>query len=843
MKESVTKFDLEAAFKALDEIEIPESKSGVKANKPALNEIFSRKSKFDALFEEYYDISSSTELNDAKDARDAEIAKAKLARIEKIVDLEAESAEDLLTSYVGKLIIQCPQCMTLFYKDPEDVEESEDDANTVNVNEVCQHCGNESGYTLVGKVGEATQEEMDNYDTSELDLEGDEEFDDSKTIDVDSTEEVNDDLDLENLEDEDIDLGKLEDIDLEEEEIEEEPESDKKEESHFVNHEGQTLIEKLNEEANIDVSADEFEELINSSEFKKPISDSAVRAMLDTENDSKTTNEELVETIFEIYSNNNCNKLTEGTGAETANIIKDILGSISKDGKQNWTKAITDVIDAVPNDYLDDLFDIAKNKLANVKLDVAAKDKIIDAAGNKISGATDNADTLDEILSLINIDEIDESTLKSCIVTALGIVAIIEPTPIVDVITAIVTILPANVIKKVISVITKLANPLNLADITKKFLMNESILESYSDEDAVSLEEGIFDKLKDKFSGLVDKVTDKLKSREDKADWILSNAMEDYADVKLDDEGKIVPDDSNRRFKNFIVIGYTDKYDNGKEITKVPTYNNKNLVVGMNRPEVKASYKDADSIAKGWSMRQGNGPAFIYMAKDIDDDKAAFLCQYFKGELENDQLEYYFDIVKKDLKGAKLTAEGGMDQSDYKETPASEVEQGMKIQLDDETAEVTKVNQSRIGKNILAIEVKFSDGTTETMNVNATTSMSVLKESVKKLNMSSIMDTLEDLHESSLETAIANSLIEAHKNVAGFRLKDCSYINEEFKVDGTIHYVSGETSKTTYTFNEAFERNTNTVELLGHNKNLVESKQFKLAGYIKDKTLVTESFK
>ena len=54
MKESITKFDLESAFKALDEIEVPTADK-VRANRPALTEIFSRKSKFDALMEEYYD--------------------------------------------------------------------------------------------------------------------------------------------------------------------------------------------------------------------------------------------------------------------------------------------------------------------------------------------------------------------------------------------------------------------------------------------------------------------------------------------------------------------------------------------------------------------------------------------------------------------------------------------------------------------------------------------------------------------------------------------------------------------------------------------------------------------
>ena len=126
MKESITKFDLEAAFKALDDLDTPVAEKGIRANKPALNEIFSRKSKFDALFEEYYDVGSTEELSDAQEAREAEVAKAKLARIEKIVDLDADSPDDLLTSYVGKYIIQCPQCMTLFYKNPEDVETSEE---------------------------------------------------------------------------------------------------------------------------------------------------------------------------------------------------------------------------------------------------------------------------------------------------------------------------------------------------------------------------------------------------------------------------------------------------------------------------------------------------------------------------------------------------------------------------------------------------------------------------------------------------------------------------------------------------------------------------------------------
>ena len=390
MKESITKFDLESAFKALDEIEIPEA-GKVKANKPALTEIFSRKTKFDALMEEYYDISSTDGLEGAKDAREAEIAQAKLARIEKIVDLEAESADELLTSYVGKLIVQCPQCMTLFYKNQEDVVASEEDPTTVNVNEVCQHCGNESGYSLIGKVGEAdaaeepaTEEPMEA--DGELDLDLDLDIENDEATEEVPAEELNLDGDLEelNLEDEEateeekteesfnagegqplneelVDDKELDDkleahneyieylraaiaqeeeklekatneqvkvaiqrnidafkADLEsalpeavkdgsaiEEPVEEatvedviadEPVNDivPEENTEDVAEEvTESLTEALHEEA----GEDDFDELLNSPEFQKPISDTAVRAMLNAEEDDKK--EESIERYFD----------------------------------------------------------------------------------------------------------------------------------------------------------------------------------------------------------------------------------------------------------------------------------------------------------------------------------------------------------------------------------------------------------------------------------------------------------------------------------------------------------------------------------------------------------------
>lgn len=295
MKESITKFDLEAAFKALDDLETPVAEKGIRANKPALNEIFSRKSKFDALFEEYYDVGSTDELSEAQEAREAEVAKAKLARIEKIVDLDADSPEDLLTSYVGKYIIQCPQCMTLFYKDQEDVVTSEDDESVVNINEVCQHCGNESGYTLIGKVGEAEEElpaetaetadeEGEDVATEEPADDGAEDAGDGEAAAEDG--EAGDEFDLSDLDFEDA-------------------EEETTEESFANTGDGSPLLEQLEEDAeasdneadDADISDAEFKELLSSDEFTAPVSSKAAKAMLDNLDEATIPCEALEEAL------------------------------------------------------------------------------------------------------------------------------------------------------------------------------------------------------------------------------------------------------------------------------------------------------------------------------------------------------------------------------------------------------------------------------------------------------------------------------------------------------------------------------------------------------------------
>jgi len=664
MKESITKFDLEAAFKALDEIDVPVAEKGVKANKPALTEIFSRKSKFDALFEEYYDIGTTDGLDNAKEAREAEVAKAKLARIEKIVDLDADSPEDLLTSYVGKYIMQCPQCMTLFYKDKEDIVESEDDPTTVNVNEVCQHCGNESGYTLIGKVGEAEPEEA--TDDTELEMTDGEDI----PVDDESVEEPNEDGSEEDLAD--LDLGgDLEELDLD---IEDD-ESEANESFNASSADAVSLTEDLTEDTELETSAEDFEKLINSPEFKKPITDGEARAMMDEFNEDEKVEEGLLDKVL------------------------DPLGIISEDaGKQN-----------------------------------------------------------DELTESVNVNN---ETLKYAVINSDGTYAGVPCT--------------------------------SKEEARELAAQKEGRVIVELNETSEELEEGIFDKVKDKFADTIDKISSKLKSREAKADWVRENAMEDYGTVKVDNSGKLIPDEKNQRFHTFIVLGFTEKYSNGKLITMAPSFNNKDLVLGKNGKQIKKNYKDADNIAKGWSTQPGNGPAFVYLAKDENGTDAVFLCEYFKGELENDQLEKYFNVVKKAMKGAKLMAKGGMNQTE-EESQSEEA----------------------------------------TSNEEATTE-----------GLTTLMSGVEELQETALEKLISDSLVEAYGNVAGFRLTECSYLDEKLSVNGKVFFTSGNTRNISYTFNEAYTNEEGKAVLHGLNEKLGLDKQFVLTGDTKtlNKTFIAESF-
>jgi hypothetical protein len=202
-------------------------------------------------------------------------------------------------------------------------------------------------------------------------------------------------------------------------------------------------------------------------------------------------------------------------------------------------------------------------------------------------------------------------------------------------------------------------------------------------------------------------------------------------------------------------------------------------------PETKDAYVEADKIAKSWSQIQGNGPAFIYLAKDIDDPEAFFMCEYFEGKLMYDQLDTYYKSIKKDIEAAILL-------------------------------KLNKVAQE---------------------NTDSATSAEESFSFVSK-DLNVLFEELDAVQEYSLENIISNSLTESYKNVTNFKLNSCSYLDKKFIIEGTIQFKSGNTRKTTYTFNEAFIK-ADKITLRGLNEKLGSDKQFYITGYTEDKTFIT----
>lgn len=657
MKDSVTKFDLEAAFKALDSLSIPVPQKGIKANRVDLTETLSKKSKFDVLFEDYYNVADSTDLATAKEAREAEIAKAKLSRIEKIVDLNADSPDDLLTSYVGKYIIQCPQCMTLFYKDAEDVEESDDDPTTVNVAETCQHCGNASGYTLIGKVGavdpeslsipeetseetpeetpEETEQEPDLTDTQETDEDAQDKGAEITAEEAPEEEDSTDEADFDSL-------AALEDDDNE---------KDNHMES-LKNLPASNLNEGIQ---GAEPSADDFKDLISSAEFKKPISDTAVRAMLQN----------------------------MGEDYKSADSESDIRLAIKK--------------------------------------------------------------TLDDLQYQYGEEDID------AIIEQLSVSNILNPT------------------KDDIAI---------------------AIAVYFSDDNI--LEEGIVDNWAAK---LVDAFTKKFKSRDSKADWILENAAKDYNKTVVDKQGKTTLEKTNRQFNTFLVLGFTDTFDDGRRIVSAPDFTCTNLVLGT-APQVRETFAEADAVAKGWSMQQKNGPAFIFFAEGKEDNKPAFCCEYFEGNLINDQIEKYFDLVKKSLKGAKLMSKGSKDE--------------------DNTTEPTESNDT--------------DSKADSESVEDTN---------ESISLTDFISNLESIDESSLQAKLSEYLIEKYSTFAHFKITSCEYLNEQLVVLGNLYDTLGNKIKTSFKFVECCKDSQTENSFISLNESLAGNKKFKIVGQVKNKTFIT----
>lgn len=98
-----------------------------------------------------------------------------------VIDLDAETEEEVKDSYVGDVILDCPVCHTNLFKNIDDVVIDEE-TNLCCVGEVCPVCGQEDGFTILGKVAPFEEE------TEEAEVEVTAEPDDFE-VDIEDKEE------------------------------------------------------------------------------------------------------------------------------------------------------------------------------------------------------------------------------------------------------------------------------------------------------------------------------------------------------------------------------------------------------------------------------------------------------------------------------------------------------------------------------------------------------------------------------------------------------------------------------------------------------------------------------
>lgn len=191
-------------------------------------------------------------------------------------------------------------------------------------------------------------------------------------------------------------------------------------------------------------------------------------------------------------------QMNEGTGADTRKLTSDALKLAAEGDKREWANTASKVVDLIPDSFADDLFDAVKEKFSDVRLNAEAKKKIADSsAGNVTEEQLEDSDTLGKVLELFDSFEWAKKNpdlLKSFIVVVLGILAIPEPTPVLELVTSIILLVPADVVAKIFAFLNT-TSVVGMAGHIANQLHKKSKNEDYIEEDETcdSITEALYD--------------------------------------------------------------------------------------------------------------------------------------------------------------------------------------------------------------------------------------------------------------------------------------------------------------------------------------------------------------
>ena len=111
-----------------------------------------------------------------------------------VIDPEAETEDELQDTYIGKVILHCPVCNSMIYKDLEDIVK-DDVEELVNIGEECPYCYTSEGFKVIGIVSpfeetsEKEEQEDEEEDPAEEENEPEEQVDEELTEEFEKVEE------------------------------------------------------------------------------------------------------------------------------------------------------------------------------------------------------------------------------------------------------------------------------------------------------------------------------------------------------------------------------------------------------------------------------------------------------------------------------------------------------------------------------------------------------------------------------------------------------------------------------------------------------------------------------
>ena len=121
-----------------------------------------------------------------------QLLKTPASNIANVIDPEAETEDELEDTYIGKVILHCPVCNSMIYKDLEDIVK-DDVEEVVNIGEECPYCYTSEGFKVIGIVSpfeeeQEEEQEDETEDTAEEEEEPEEQVDEELTEEFEKVE-------------------------------------------------------------------------------------------------------------------------------------------------------------------------------------------------------------------------------------------------------------------------------------------------------------------------------------------------------------------------------------------------------------------------------------------------------------------------------------------------------------------------------------------------------------------------------------------------------------------------------------------------------------------------------